>query len=649
MTEREQQKIARINELSVLARNTCLALLAYLGYVGITLLAVQDADFFVPARQTELPLVGIAIPTFSFFVFAPPLGAALYIYQHIHLIKLFDTLAVAPARIDGEALGDRIHPWLVNNLFLTIRAGGSASDRPLNILSNFSSLLLVWITPPMVLAGFWWRSMSAHDERLTLFLALSLLIASYAGLSSWWAARSAAHRTYRRPWPNPWRVGVRLWAGLVAVVFIIAFSWLRTEGGFTYYINRTIDFIEHKFEISFFYSNLDSSGDWQSPQFIQEKWVGTSKLDTFMLAQADLFGVELVVLPESWRSRETTRDFFREDWCRREGLSMAVCGHFPSVDRTPSVTLQAERESWCGNFLDVPVDVCLASFDVLNERFEKEWTDERSAMLASLPNLDLIGRDLRDAYAPEASLVNASLELARLQGAILISAKLEGADLSHAQLNNADLSFARLEGATFWSARMEGVTLHNAWMEGANFTLARLNGGDLSLSLLENANFFRSKLNWVNLMGAHLEGANLQSSQLEGANLTLAKLEGGDFDSAKLKWTILRDADLRGVKNLTQAQLDGGVGNANTLLPDLPAPDTGEPYYIWSCSEEEPPSLEPLVHTVRGTIFLGTSLSSTMLTIGEELHCGDRLRESTGTPMAQVAPYPEGHPLEGSD
>ena len=41
-----------------------------------------------------------------------------------------------------------------------------------------------------VIAGFWWRSMPAHDEGLTLAISAALLFALYAGMTSWWTART---------------------------------------------------------------------------------------------------------------------------------------------------------------------------------------------------------------------------------------------------------------------------------------------------------------------------------------------------------------------------------------------------------------------------------------------------------------------------
>ena len=100
-------QIDRINEISAIARTSWLALLGYLAFIGISLLAVEDADFSVETRRTDLPLVGVAIPTYSFFFFAPILAAALYIYLQVHLLKLWDAIADAPATIDNRPLGEQ--------------------------------------------------------------------------------------------------------------------------------------------------------------------------------------------------------------------------------------------------------------------------------------------------------------------------------------------------------------------------------------------------------------------------------------------------------------------------------------------------------------------------------------------------------------
>ena len=150
-----QKQIDRINEISAIARTSWLALLGYLAFIGISLLAVEDADFFVETRRTDLPLVGVAIPTYSFFFFAPILAAALYVYLQVHLLKLWDAIADAPAVFEGRSLGEQLHPWIANDYALSLKGNGALRPRPLRLIGNLATRLLVWIAGPAVIAGFW--------------------------------------------------------------------------------------------------------------------------------------------------------------------------------------------------------------------------------------------------------------------------------------------------------------------------------------------------------------------------------------------------------------------------------------------------------------------------------------------------------------
>ena len=65
--------VERVEALTRTAQGTWLGLLSYLAFVGVTLMGVQDADFFIPERQTALPLIGVSVPTNLFFYIAPTL------------------------------------------------------------------------------------------------------------------------------------------------------------------------------------------------------------------------------------------------------------------------------------------------------------------------------------------------------------------------------------------------------------------------------------------------------------------------------------------------------------------------------------------------------------------------------------------------
>ena len=168
--EREKAHVERINHISDMARTSWLALLGYLAFIVITLLGVADADFFLHTRQTRLPLVGVEIPTVSFFAIAPVLCVALYIYLHKHLEELWDAIGDARNAIGIQRLGERIHPWHVNDLALTLAGAKGTPPRPSLGFNNLATRVLVWVAAPGVLLAFWWQSMPAHSWPLTVWL-----------------------------------------------------------------------------------------------------------------------------------------------------------------------------------------------------------------------------------------------------------------------------------------------------------------------------------------------------------------------------------------------------------------------------------------------------------------------------------------------
>jgi uncharacterized protein YjbI with pentapeptide repeats len=746
MTDEQQRQIARINELSAIARTSWLALIAFLAYIGITLLAVADADFFIPSRQTQLPLVGIAIPTFSFFVFAPLLATALYVYLHIHLLKLWDAIAETPPIIDGRPLGEHLHPWLVNDTMLRIRSRNAVTPRPLALLTSLVSRALVWAFGPIVIAAFWWRSMPAHDEWLTLLIALCLLVSLYAGFTNWWRGTARL----RGGWSDPWQARWKKPLGVLVAVMVVVTSWLRTEGGLDHYANRLIDFAEATLGTEFFAEGNYPNGDPKPPQVVQEEWVASRwfipHLDWFTvdadhwlagrwlyasetwspLARTNLAQADLVPLPADWRTPETARHAFRQSWCAREGIAMEVCDHPVTADRPLPAHVAPLRRGWCDRksagddaAANHAGEACAAFFADLDTRFDTAWREERQTVVANRDRPDLAGRDLRRALATGASLVGADLQgarlegadlrqarmedavltgarleranlrQARLEGAVLQGARLEGADLRQARLEDAVLTGARLEGADLSEAglggadlrqaRLEGAVLRWARLEGADLSEAGLEGADLRQARLERANLFMAGLQGANLQGARLEGTNLFMAGLQGANLSAAGLEGADLSeagleraqltSARLEGANLRNArleaadlraadlrsaywdgadvrspthlaDFRGAEGLSQAQLDYVIGNVGTLLPDHPAPDTGEPYRVWTCWTDPPDNLDAILE------YAEPFNEDSRAALRAEWLCGpDNPRHPTGTPLALDAPYPEGHPL----
>ncbi len=436
MTDAEKGQIERINQVSAMARTSWIALLGFLTFIGVTLLSVTDVDFFTPTRTVQLPLINVAIPTDLFFAFAPVLAAALYVYLHIILLKLWDAIAdVENPKVDGQPFGDVINPWLVNDWALCCKGGAFTPARPLRALGNLASFLLVWAAAPLLLLGFWYRSMPAHKPLLTLLLAASFLIAFDAGVTSWRTAKDWLSGARDSGPDNPWLWRLGAFIGRQRGWRPIGRRASRAPGS-------------------------ARRGRWDSAylgvalvcvSLLTTAWPLESGGDS-ALFPANLEDAELVVLPPDWRTPETARAAFRETWCRREGLDMETCGQPSTSDAPTPAWLSADRANWCAGYRKLNDSECRERFADLDRRFADAWKEERESAIANLPSLNLVARDLRGARASDATLAGADLREARMEGADLSGARMEGAVLSRAGMKGAVLSRARMEGAVLSGA-----------------------------------------------------------------------------------------------------------------------------------------------------------------------------------------------------
>ncbi|MGD1925849.1 MAG: pentapeptide repeat-containing protein [Paracoccaceae bacterium] len=460
-------QIARINEISALARTTWFGLLAYLAFVGVTLLGVEDADFFVPARQTQLPLVNVAIPTSSFFWFAPALGAALYAYLHLQLVKLWEALAAPSPEIDGKPLSERVYPWLISDYALARRTDGALKHRPLAALSRIVTWWLVWAAAPLILAGFWWRSMPRHDEWMTLGIAAAMMLAVYVGLTSNWRATILLRKNGRlNSRKTPWQGWLRRALFVVLCLCVLALSWARTEGGIDHRFDQIVavwnsamrdiparqiyhtcpddpvrpaDLIGPNNKAAYcFFRNGEAKERaelqeaivrnlpfiWPLDQMTESfaaSWTGqaiASDSDWDLFPRAELAGVNLVPNPGNLLDHNTERRRFRKIWCQRQGIALEACGRLYTKAEPAPEHLDRRRLDWCKKSKRAILTAdCQRFFDALDAEFRTEWDQLWSSRTANLGDLDLSGADLRRANLNSAFLIGVNLNNARLEGA----------------------------------------------------------------------------------------------------------------------------------------------------------------------------------------------------------------------------------------
>jgi len=119
--ENVEKQLAYVAEVSKNARTTWFGLIALMLFCGVTLLDVQDKDFFEYGASTQLPLINVSVPTKNFFWAAPLLVTGLYTYLHLYLDKLWRALARLDDEIDGRTVTEAVYPWLISDTALEKR------------------------------------------------------------------------------------------------------------------------------------------------------------------------------------------------------------------------------------------------------------------------------------------------------------------------------------------------------------------------------------------------------------------------------------------------------------------------------------------------------------------------------------------------
>ncbi|MGB0904796.1 MAG: pentapeptide repeat-containing protein, partial [Mangrovicoccus sp.] len=469
--------IDRINELTKAGRSVWFGLLAFLAFIGVTLLGVVDADFFLTERQTSLPLIGVEIPTVMFFTFAPVLAASFSTYLHINLIRSWRALSPyeAPPRHDNRPLSDAISPWLVSEYALYRRDDGALGDTPpIAWLAFFVTRVLTFWATPLILLGFFIRSMPAHNELLTIFgCGLPLVISIYA-------ARRSAEEMHDRLRPlTPslprWLTKPALSAASVA---ILAFGWLTTEGTLDHYARKLDEFV--------YGENIVARLN-DDPQPIRLAWLGLPKLDhnrlgsaqfcaqygifvpeTFpqvlencakpenkypwagiwvpvLLYPANLSGIDFADLPRDWKDHAQAQDAFYRSWWRNRDLPEPLAGPSDAYGRV-SNRIKGARFTWCTQNPDridvieqslTLAEICQIFFEAETRQFLNDWRVERDRQVSALTARNFSGADLRMANLSNAVLIGVDFSAARMQGARFVDVRGERAVFAEALLQGS--------------------------------------------------------------------------------------------------------------------------------------------------------------------------------------------------------------------
>ncbi len=167
------------------------------------------------------------------------------------------------------------------------------------------------------------------------------------------------------------------------------------------------------------------------------------------------------------------------------------------------------------------MDMDSGSFAKIKQETPFAGADLRGANLRGrdLSGIDLKGANLKDADLSDARLIGAALEGASFWGANLERVNLSRANLKRADLRWARVNEGVLVGGDLSGADLSNAQLHQANLFDATIQWAKLSGAIFSEAKLTSVYFVGTDLSKANFTQANFSGTDLRKTNLSEADL----------------------------------------------------------------------------------------------------------------------------------
>jgi uncharacterized protein YjbI with pentapeptide repeats len=522
-----------------------IALMAGCLYALLTIVSTSDVGFFTETSTATLPIINVAVSTVGFYWAAPLLLLGAFIYFHMDLQRLWDTLAKLPAVFpDGKPLNEKVYPWLLNGLVVVQSPYLKVRKVPLMWLQKPISIFFAWWATPLTLIFFWGRYLRRHDWPGTNYHIGLIAVAGLASLLFYRLTKNTLQHVENFTaslHPSIWR-----WTWLYLVVGI-SLLVVGSDGAIR--------------GISVLPNGLRPTQNGLRPTENQVGWQRHRQWVPILMSRfgyrpfADLAEADISIRPSNWSSQQERGK---------------------TIDYSAVKGARLQQRDLQNAILD---NTFLVKADLSGAQLKNASFLHSSLLRADMTGADLRWADFRWAYLRGANLSRTNFSRANLDGADLRWAYLGGANLYRAHLHSADLSEAHLDNAHLEKADLNLTNLGGADLRGAYLRGAYLGGAELGNANLQGAHFDGADISGAlcfgtNLSGAHLEGAylrgailysvHLDNAHLEGADLSAAELAGASLSEARLDKADLSAADLRDAIGLTQRQLDSAFTDEQT-------------------------------------------------------------------------------------
>lgn len=489
------EALADATRIARIAGWLILAMVALSVAAAIRVVTTSDAQILGNAPILPFRMFR-AFPLDAVYLTGPAVLLGLYVWLHLYLQRLWESLSTLPAILpDGRSI-QRLLPWFTGQVADAQLKWLRRKNRALMALESvLSQAILYWVVPGTAIL-FWGRYLTAQDFRGTMLDAVLAVAASIAAVHF----SRAMKRTLGGQTAAPSQRDI-------AQVFILAMgaAILLLSIGVISGVPR------------------DEGTIPRGKNYQIRSWAADTLWLIGYSPAAQIAGADISSKPAGWSGKD-------EELARVRGakLSRARLRYIQA-----SGAFFARADLWQAD---------LQSADLSESDFREAKAREARFRYASLDR---------------AKLDRAILQEADLQQANLTRASLQQADLTYALMGGASLVDSDLDGASLYGADLHGASLQRASLQQADLREANLVGADLSAANLGNAYLSAAKLYGAKLDNAELDAAFLTQADLRGAELRNAKLASAALNGANLEGADLRGAlGLSAMQVCSAAQID---------------------------------------------------------------------------------------------
>lgn len=434
-----------VKELSMGSSTIFIMIMILCFYCWLTICSTNDLYLLKNSGNSILPIINVPLDIIGFYISAPLLLLAFYVYFQLNLKKLWHEFSELPVYFpDGKSIDQKSYSWLINDLVINYMRLLRNENNVFLSLQNKMVIFLVWGLVPITILAIWGKYLITHDLVLTSFHSILLSFCIMLGVIFFNNARQTL-RIYPKQSKN-----------LCTKKCIVGFALFVPFLIFIAFINSSTNLYRDKYGTEFYFGYH-------------------YKFDN---------GTEIAKRPEKWTEIEQKINL----------LERAPAGsrYDPRADKALDDILEP-----------------IKSVDLANKNLVGIAVSNSFLVNSDLSNSNLNDSSLPGGYFQRANLENARFENANLWGAnfknaylaganlrksVLREANLENTELSAADLRGADLTQADLQNANLYGTDLTDAYLSGADLRDANFSGANLQKTDLSGAIIENTIFFGTDL-----------------------------------------------------------------------------------------------------------------------------------------------------------